>query len=56
MAASGVQTYYSVTATEAVKNLYRVSAMNIIGVGPVSASASATPPVAGAQPGAPSVL
>ena len=54
-AASGVQTFYAVEAA-AGENLYRVSAMNIIGMGPVSATASATPPVAGAQPGAPANL
>lgn len=51
-AGTGVQTYYAVTA-DAGKNVYRVSAMNIIGMGPVSATAEVTPPVAGAQPGAP---
>ena len=56
MAASGVQTYYSVTATAEEKNLYRVSAMNIIGVGPVSDSASATLPVDGQEPGAPTLV
>ena len=53
--ASGVQTYHSVTAV-AGKNLYRVSAMNAIGMGLVSDSASVTPPVDGAQPDAPTVV
>ena len=53
--ASGVQTYHAVQAV-AGKNLYRVSAMNALGMGPVSASASVTPPVTGAQPAAPSAV
>ena len=52
---SGVQTYFSVAAV-AGKNLYRVSAINALGTGPVSSSASVTPPVTGAQPAAPTTV
>ena len=55
----GVQTYYAVSGTgitgTVTSNDYRVSAMNAIGTGPVSAPARATLPVTGEQPGAPAV-
>ena len=53
--ASGVQTHYAVTAVVG-KNLYRVSAMNAIGMGPVSDSASVTPPVVGQEPAVPTAV
>ena len=49
----GVQTYYSMTATAAVMNSYRVRAMNLAGTGAASGVASDTPPVDTAQPDAP---
>ena len=49
----GIQTYYSVTADAAAGNIFRVSAINVIGTGLFSGSASATIPVAGSQPGSP---
>ena len=55
--ASGVQTHYAVEAQALsdtiTSNLYRVSAINTIGTGPVSATVSVTPPVANTQPSAP---
>ena len=51
--ASGIQTYHAVDATPAGKHLYRVSAMNTIGTGPVSATVEVTPPVADTQPSVP---
>ncbi len=51
-AGPGVQTYYAVDAV-AGENQYRVSAINILGTGPVSAVTKVTPPVSGAQPGQP---
>ena len=53
LAPSGVQTFYSMIAAEDVKNSYRVRAINNAGMSGASAVASDTPPVAGAQPGAP---
>ena len=50
--ATGVQTYHAVTAAVR-KNVYRVSAMNALGMGPVSATVDVTPPVASEEPGAP---
>ena len=50
--ASGVQTYHLVTSV-AGKNLYRVSAINTIGTGPVSATVEVTPPVQNTQPSVP---
>ena len=50
-------TYYSDSdADAAVETQYRVSAINTIGTGPVSDTASATTPVATAQPGAPTAV
>ena len=51
-AGPGVQTHYAVDAV-AGENQYRVSAINRLGTGLVSAVVKVTPPVAGAQPGAP---
>ena len=50
---SGIQTYHVVDATPAGKHLYRVSAINTIGTGPVSATVEVTPPVAATQPSVP---
>ena len=51
-AGSGVQTYHGVTAG-AAGNMFRVSAINVIGIGLFSGSASATIPVTGSQPSEP---
>ena len=58
MAASGVQTYYSVTAVtaEGGSNQYRVSAINTAGTGDPSTIASVTPPVAETQPAVPTAV
>ena len=54
---SGVQTYHDVDATvlstTVTSNSYRVSAINTIGTGPVSATVTVTAPVNGTQPDAP---
>ena len=50
--ASGVQTHHVVDAAVG-KNLYRVSATNTIGMGPVSVPVTVTPPVTSTQPSVP---
>ena len=52
-AGGSIQTHYSIAADATNGNMVRVSAINVIGIGLFSGSASATIPVAGSQPGSP---
>ena len=52
----GIQTYHTVDGNTTNGNMFRVSAINVIGTGLFSGSASATIPVSGSQPDAPTNL